>query len=86
MAARKDDIEVIAGQLVAQSMMTQILMGHLVMVSEDRGGSIRHAVAAGIPTMQANPNMTAREKFGAVRTLEDALDTIDRIRSAVASR
>ena len=26
--------------------------------------------------MQRNPNMSTREKFGAVKTLEDALDTL----------
>ncbi|PTE18731.1 hypothetical protein C5F48_23565 [Cereibacter changlensis JA139] len=80
--SRKDEIEVIAGQLVAQSIMTQIVMGHLAMVSEDRGAGIRHAVETGISTMQMNPNMTTLEKFGAVKTLEDALDMIDQIRSA----
>jgi hypothetical protein len=29
--------------------------------------------------IRSNPNMTETETFGAVKTLEDALDTLDRI-------
>lgn len=78
-----DDIEVIAGQLVAQGMLIQILMSQLVLLSADRGAGVRQALADGVGVMQRNPNMRIREKFGAVKTLEDALDTFDRVREAM---
>ncbi len=83
MGKREDDIEVIAGQLVAQNMLIQVLMGQLVLLSADRGAGVRQALEDGIGITQRNPNMTTREKFGAVKTLEDALDTLDRIRAAM---
>ena len=79
----EDHIQVIAGQLVAQSMLTQVLMSQLVFLSADRGAGIRQALEEGIGVMQRNPNMTTGEKFGAVKTLEDALDTLDQIRAAM---
>ena len=81
MAKSDDDIQVIAGQLVAQNMLIQTLMGQLILLSADRGAGVRLALESGIGIMQRNPNMTTREKFGAVRTLEDAVDTIDRARA-----
>tara|TARA_R110000787_G_scaffold42992_1_gene105484 strand:- start:7154 stop:7414 length:261 start_codon:yes stop_codon:yes gene_type:complete len=78
-----DDIEVIACQLVAQGMLIQILMSPLVLLSADRGAGVRQALADGVGVMQRNPNMRIREKFGAVKTLEDALDTFDRVREAM---
>jgi hypothetical protein len=78
-----DDIEVIAGQLVAQGMLIQILMSQLVLLSADRGAGVRQALADGVGVMQRNPNMSTREKFGAVKTLEDALDTFDRVRAGM---
>lgn len=82
----EDHIQVIAGQLVAQSMLTQVLMSQLVFLSADQGAGIRQALEEGIGVMQRNPNMTTREKFGAVKTLEDALDTLDRVRAAMPIR
>lgn len=79
----EDHIQVIAGQLVAQSMLTQVLMSQLVFLSADRGAGIRTALAEGIEVMQRNPNMTTSEKFGAVKTLEDTLDTLERVRAAM---
>ena len=81
MTKSDDDIQVIAGQLVAQNMLIQTLLGQLILLSGDRGAGVRLALESGIGIMQRNPNMTAREKFGAVRTLEDAVDTIDRARA-----
>lgn len=69
-----DDIEVIAGQLVAQGMLIQVLMSQLVFLSQDLGAGVRQALEDGV--MQRNPNMTQREKFGAVKTIEDALDQV----------
>ncbi len=82
----EDHIQVIAGQLVAQSMLTQVLMSQLVFLSADRGAGIRQALEGGIGVIQRNPNMTTREKFGAVKKLEDALDTLDRVRAAMPIR
>lgn len=36
----KADIEVFAGQLVAQNMLIQILMGQIAVMAADRGASI----------------------------------------------
>jgi len=83
MGKPEDDIQVIAGQLVAQSMLTQVLMSQVIFLSADQGIGVRLALTEGIGVMQRNPNMTTREKFGAVKTLEDALDTFDRIRAAM---
>ena len=83
MGKRDDDIEVIAGQLVAQGMLIQILMSQLVLLSADRGAGVQQALADGVSVMQRNPNMSTREKFGAIKTLEDALDTFDRVREVM---
>lgn len=80
----EDHIQVIAGQLVAQNMLIQILMSQLVLLSADRGAGVGQALEDGIRVMQRNPNMTTREKFGAVKTLEDALDTFERVRAATS--
>lgn len=78
---RKDDIEVLSGQLVAQNMMLQILLGQSVLTTADAGAELRGSVEAGLAAIKGNPNMTDREKFGCEKTLEDAIDTIDRIRA-----
>lgn len=83
MGKREDDIEVIAGQLVAQNMLIQVLMSQVIFLSADQGIGVRLALTEGIGVMQRNPNMTACEKFGAVKTLEDALDTLERVRAAM---
>ena len=80
----EDHIQVIVGQLVAQSMLTQVLMSQLVFLSADRGAGVRKALEEGIGVMKRNPNLSTREKFGAVKTLEDALDTLDRVRATIS--
>lgn len=74
----------IAGQLVAQNMLIQVLMGQLVLLSADREAGVRQALEEGIGIIQRNPNMTTREKFGAVKTLEDALDTFNRAQAIMS--
>ena len=78
---RNDEIEVPSGQLVAQNMMLQILLGQSVLTAADAGAELRGSVEAGLVAIKGNPNMTDREKFGCEKTLEDAIDTIDRIRA-----
>lgn len=78
---RKDDIEVISGQLVAQNMMVQILLGQSVLSTADAGAELRGSVEAGLAAIKGNPNMTDREKFGCEKTLEDAIDTIDQVQT-----
>ncbi len=75
------DVEVLAGQLVAQGMILQILMGHIALISPDHGASIRDTLRQGVATMQANRNMSSPEKFGAVRTLKDAIDTLEKLQA-----
>ncbi|TVR50591.1 MAG: hypothetical protein EA386_00100 [Rhodobacteraceae bacterium] len=77
----KADNEVFAGQLVAQGMLIQILMGQIVATAQDRGAGIRGALIQGNAAIMSNPNMTEAEKLGATRTLEDAIDTLERIAS-----
>ena len=77
---RKDDIEVLAGRLVAQNMMLQMLIGQATLHGPDRGAELRHSLEAGLGAIKGNPNMTQREKFGCEKTLEDAIDTIDQLR------
>lgn len=79
----KADNEVFAGQLVAQNMLIQILMGQIAGTTADRGASIREALVQGNAAIMSNPNMTKAEKFGAARTLEDAIDTLERVASGV---
>ncbi len=76
----KDDIEVLAGQLVAQNMMLQMLIGQATLHGPDRGAELRHSLEAGLAAIKGNPKMTTREKFGCEKTLEDAIDTIDQLR------
>ena len=77
---RNEDIEVLSGQLVAQTMLIQMLIGQATLHGPDRGAELRHSLEAGLAAIKGNPNMTAREKFGCEKTLEDAIDTIDQIR------
>ena len=74
---RNEDIEVLSGQLVAQTMMIQMLIGQATLHGPDRGAELRHSLEAGLAAIKGNPNMTQREKFGCEKTLEDAIDTID---------
>lgn len=78
---RNEDIEVLAGQLVAQNMMLQFLISQATLHGPDRGAELRHALQAGLGAIKGNPNMTQREKFGCEKTLEDAIDTIDQLRA-----
>lgn len=75
------DTEVFAGQLVAQGMMLQILMGHIALIAPTHGASIRDTLGQCVATMQANRNMSPGEKFGAVKTLEDAIDTLEKLQA-----
>ena len=77
---RNEDIEVLSGQLVAQNMMIQMLIGQATLHGPDRGAELRHSLEAGLAAIKGNPNMTPREKFGCEKTLEDAIDTIDQLR------
>jgi hypothetical protein len=77
---RKEDIEVLAGQLVAQNMMLQMLISQATLHGPDRGAELRYALQAGLDAIKGNPNMTQREKFGCEKTIEDAIDTIDQLR------
>ncbi len=79
---KNTDIPILAGQLVAQNMVIQILLGHLAIHAPDKGAGVREALVQGARAIGSNPNMLEAEKFGAVRTLEDALDTMDRVRAA----
>lgn len=83
MTKKNTDIPILAGQLVAQNMMIQMLLGHLVQHAPDKGAGVREALVQGSRAIASNPNMTQAEKFGAVRTLDDALDTMDRVRAAL---
>ena len=78
---RNDDIEVLSGQLVAQNMMLQILLGQSVLTAADAGAELRASIEAGVAAIKGNPNMTDREKFGCENTLEDAIDTIDQVQT-----
>lgn len=77
---RNEDIEVLSGQLVAHSMMLQMLIGQAVLHGRDKGAELRHALQAGLGAIKGNPNMTKLEKFGCEKTLEDTIDTIDQLR------
>jgi len=77
---RNEDIEVLSGQLVAQNMMIQMLIGQATLHGPDRGAELCHLLGAGLAAIQDKPNMTACEKLGCEKTLEDAIDTIDQIR------
>jgi hypothetical protein len=45
---RNEDIEVLSGQLVAHSMMLQMLIGQAVLHGPDQGAELRHALQAGL--------------------------------------
>lgn len=78
--ARKDDIEVLSGQLVPQNMVLQLLVGQATLHGPDRGAELRQSLEAGLAAIKGNPNMTQHEKFGCANTLEDAIDMIDQLR------
>ena len=80
---KNEDMQVLAGQLVAQNMLIQILIGQMVLSAPDRGAAAREALVQGTRAIGANPSMSNTEKFGAVKTLEDALDALDRIAAGV---
>ena len=79
MTTNSNETQVFSGQLVAQSMLIQMLMGQIVVNAADRGSAIRDALLQGTEAIISNPNMSETEKFGAAKTLEDALDALDRI-------
>ena len=54
----EQDIEVIAGQLVAQNLLIQILMSQVIFLSADRGAGVRQDLTDCVGAMQRNPNMT----------------------------
>jgi hypothetical protein len=76
---KNNDTQVFAGQVVAQNMLIQILMSQIVLSASDLGAAVREALVQGTGAIRSNPNMTETEKFGVVKTLEDALDSLDRI-------
>jgi hypothetical protein len=76
-------MQVLSGQLVAQNMMLQVLLGQTVLHSTDRGADLRNSLVAGLSAIRGNPNMTECEKFGCEKTLEDAIDTIDQLRATI---
>jgi len=78
---RTDDIEVLSGQLVAQNMMLQIILGQSILTTTDSGAELRGSVEAGLAAIKGNPNITDREKFCCEKTLEDAIDTIDQVQT-----
>lgn len=77
---RNEDIEVLAGELVAQNMMLQMPISQATLHGPDRGAELHHSLQAGLGAIKGNPNMTQREKLGCEKTLEDAIDTIDQLR------
>ena len=79
MTANSAETQIFSGQLVAQSMPIQISMGQIVVSTAFRGTAIRDALLQGTGAIKSNPNTLETEKFGAVKTFEDALDTLDRI-------
>jgi hypothetical protein len=42
---------------------------------------LRFSLEAGLKAIKSNPNMSDRELFGCVKTLEDAIDTINRVQA-----
>jgi len=80
---RNEDIEILSGQLVAQNMMLQMLLGQVTLHGPDHGAELRHTIEAGLGGIKTNPNMTQREKFGCEKTLEDAINTIDQLRAKI---
>lgn len=78
---RSDDIQVMAGQLVAQNMLIQILLSKSIMASADAGDEMHFSLEAGLNAIRANANMTDLEKFGCEKTLADAIDTIDQLQA-----
>lgn len=77
---RNEDIEVLSGQLVAHSMILQMLIGQAVLQRPDQGVELLHALQAGLGATKGNPNMTKLEKFGCEKTIEDTIDTINHLR------
>mgnify|MGYP006424074569 CR=1 FL=1 len=73
------DTESFAGHLVAQNMLFQVVLGQIVVNDAGQGTAIREAMLQRTEAIESNPNMSEAEKFGDAKTLEDALDTIDRI-------
>jgi hypothetical protein len=43
---------------------------------------LRFSIEAGLKAIKGNPNMTDRELFGCVKTIEDAIDTIDQVQAS----
>ncbi len=86
MTANSAETQIFSGQLVAQSMPIQISMGQIVVIAVFRGTAIRDALLQGTEAIKSNPNILETEKFGATKTLENALDTLERIAAASRGR
>lgn len=54
-------------------------IGQIVRGRADRGAALREALAQRMGAICSNPNLTEMDKFGAVKTLEEALDTSTRL-------
>ena len=78
--------EVHTGQLVAQTMILEALLGHAVLYSPDHGQQVRQALLAGADALRANPNMTEQEKFGCLKTLEGAVAAMDQVAAALSEQ
>lgn len=51
---RNEDIEVLTGQLVAQSMMLRMLIGQATLHGPDRGAELHHLLKAGLGAIKGN--------------------------------
>ena len=67
-------------------MPIQISMGQIVVSAVFWGTAIRDALLQGIEAIKSNLNILETEKFGATKTLENALDTLERIAAASRGR
>ena len=82
MTTNSTEPRIILFQLVTQTMPIHISMGQIVASAAQRGTPIRDAPLQGTEANKSDSNILETKTFGATKTLEDALDTLDQIAAA----
>ena len=75
-------IEVIAGQIAAQQMLMEIIIVEAIRMKTIDEAQIMALLTQGIDVFENNKNMTKHETAGAIGTLTNVADTINRAKNA----
>lgn len=83
---RDKDMQILAGETVARTMLIRVLLEQIVETGSDRAAAARKAVSLCIRAIRMNRDMTEAEKQGAVQIFEEAQVMCDQIASDLYER